>query len=189
MFDPAMTGQEQSRRRGGCRRAALIAGVVIAGLVVIIVIIALAAGSGQGDKTGTAPASSSPAKAAGTASPPPSPAAVPSPDGTFQGSCDYTLGDSPATGTAAAVGDIDAKNTGNIGIVVKLTITWPQEGYAPLTMSKTVRIPSGGEQDPQFHRPLSYDQITRLQSYQAGHGYADGCTYHGEITGTFGQPR
>lgn len=135
------------------------------------------------------PAVSRPSSTA-PASPPPAaavPAAVvPSPDGTFQGSCDYSLGDSPATGTAQAIGDVDAVNTGNIGIVVKLTITWPQEGFAPLKLSKTVRVPQGGDVDMQFHRPLSGDQVDRLQSYQSGHGYDDGCTYRGEMTDTFG---
>lgn len=136
----------------------------------------------------TAPrATATPAAAAPPVTTAPAPVA-PRPDGTFTGSCDYTLGNDPADGTAQAIGDIDAANTGNVGITVKLTITWPQEGHSPLRMSKTVRIPRGGEQDVQFSRPLSYDQVSALQSYQTGHDYADGCTYNGNMTATFGSP-
>jgi hypothetical protein len=159
--------------------------IPVAGLVGLIVVIAGLAGGTKTAKVPvvtpvTAPASSQPA--------PTQPAAVvPSPDGTFQGSCNYDLGSDPAGGTATATGDIDATNTGNIGIVVRLTITWPQEGFSPLKMTRTIRLPKGGEQDVQFHRPLSYDQISRLQDYQTGHGFKDGCTYKGEMTSTFGQ--
>jgi hypothetical protein len=182
MITPDQIGQEPLRRRGGgCRRLLLIGAGGLAALIVIIIAVAVATGGSEPAKITT-----SPGTPAVTAPATRAPVATPSPDGTFRGSCDYTLGDSPATGTAAAIGDIDATNTGNVGIVVRLTITWPQEGYPPLSMSKTVRLTYGGEQDTQFHRPLSYDEITRLQSYQTGHDYADGCTYHGVVTGTFG---
>lgn len=115
-------------------------------------------------------------------------AVVPSPDGTFQGSCSYDLGSDPVGGTAVATGDINAVNTGNIGIVTTLTITWPQEGYGPLKSSKTVKIPTGGQQDVQFHMSLTQDQLDRLQNYQLGHS-GDGCTYNGTMTDTFGQAK
>jgi hypothetical protein len=155
---------------------------VAAGGGVLLAVLAGCSSAGH-SQAAAAPVTGAPPSA--TAAPAP---VAPSPDGTFTGSCDYTLGSDPANGTAQAVGDIDAANTGNVGITVTLTITWPQEGHSPLRLSKTVRIPRGGEQDVQFSRPLSYDQISALQSYQTGHDYADGCTYKGSVTATFGSP-
>lgn len=173
------------RRRGGFFRTLFgrVLAIVIA-FIVIVVIIAVAASSGSKPAKPIAAASSSPASTAPAATQPA--VAVPSPHGTFQGSCDYTLGDSPSTGTAEAIGDINAVNDGNVGIVVKLTITWPQEGYAPLSQSETVRIGYGGQQDVQFHRPLTGTELDRLQSYQLGHTGESGCTYNGSMTDTFG---
>lgn len=112
---------------------------------------------------------------------------APSPNGTYQGSCAYTLGNNPAGGTAVATGDVQVTNTGNIGTVVRVKITWPQQGYAPLAMTKRIRLAAGGSQDVQFHRPLTYDQISNLQNWQTGHNYQDGCTYKATIMSTFGQ--
>ena len=41
------------------------------------------------------------------------------------------------------IGEVDLTNTGNIGTVVRVRITWPQEGYAPITARKTVRTKPG----------------------------------------------
>lgn len=110
----------------------------------------------------------------------------PDPSGTYTGSCDYTLGDSPATGTAIATGEVDVVNTGNIGTVVSVSITWPQEGFAPLAMHSTVKVPAGTTKPVSFHRPLSSEQVDNLQGWQLGHGAADGCTYNATITTTYG---
>lgn len=114
-----------------------------------------------------------------------SPAPTPSPDGTFQGACDYTLGSDPVNGTAVATGDVTVTNTGNIGTIDKVSISWPQQGYSPLTMTKTVRVPVGGENDVQFHMPLTSTQLDNLQNWQMGHT-SDGCKYNASIIGTFG---
>lgn len=154
---------------------ALIVGIVAGGL---------AAGSGhQSEHVKSPPPHNYNTPAATTTSAAP----APSPDGTFEGSCDYTLGSSPATGTAVAIGDIQADNTGNVGIKVHLTISWPQEGYGPLKLSKTIRLGYGQSQDVQFHLPLTGTQLDRLQSYQLSHTDT-GCKYNGEMTDTFGQP-
>lgn len=179
--------QRSVRRRPARLRAqgtALLALWVIALAALVLV---LASCSSTAPRATATPAAAAPPVTTAPAATAPATVA-PSPDGTFTGSCDYTLGSDPANGTAQAIGDIDAANTGNVGITVKLTITWPQEGHSPLRLSKTVRIPRGGEQDVQFSRPLSYDQISALQSYQTGHDYADGCTYNGSMTATFGSP-
>jgi hypothetical protein len=141
-------------------------------------------------KTSAAPAPSvvsSPSTAAATqAVTSAAPAPIPSPDGTFQGACDYTLGDNPSGGTAVATGDVDVTNTGNIGGVFTVSISWPQQGYDPLKMTKTVKIPAGGENDVQFHMPLTGTQLDNLQNYQTGHDFDSGCKYDATITDTYG---
>ena len=92
-------------------------------------------------------------------------------------------------GTAVFVGEIDLDNTGNIGVTVRTRITWPQEGYASITMRRTVRAPAGQTKAVRFHYHASSNQVDLLQAWQTGHGYADGCTYHATITGTFGSAR
>jgi hypothetical protein len=113
------------------------------------------------------------------------PAPVASPNGTYQGACDYTLGNDPVDGTAVATGDIETTNTGNIGEVIQLTLTWPQQGYSPLTQTKSVSLKPGAEQDVQFNMPLTETQISNLQNWQSGHD-GTGCTYAGNLTSTFG---
>lgn len=120
-------------------------------------------------------------------SPTPAPPA-PSPDGTYVGACDYTLnsnwnGYGPA---ATATGDMEVHNTGNIGTVDRLRITWPQQGYNPLVMHRTIRLAAGASRDIQFHMPLSENQISNLQNWQSGHSYASGCTYRATMIATFG---
>ncbi|HVT97918.1 MAG TPA: hypothetical protein VHE33_10440 [Acidobacteriaceae bacterium] len=128
-----------------------------------------------------------PSMAASASVPADTPQAVtPSTSGTYEGACAYTLGDNPAGGTAVATGDIDVTNTGNIGEVIKLKISWPQQGFSPLTRTSTVRLAKGQEQDVQFNHPLTSDQLDNLQNWQTSHGFKSGCTYNGTIVSTFG---
>jgi hypothetical protein len=169
-------------RKHRVRRVVLLCLAGVVGFIVVISVVS-AALSGPAHKAAAPQQSTSaPSQAAATTAP----AAAPSPDGTFTGSCNYTLGDSPSTGTAMATGDINVENTGNVGIVTKVTITWPQEGFSPLSLTKTVRVPYGGSLDVQFHRPLTGTQVDNLQNYQLGHAGDDGCTYNGSMVGTFG---
>jgi hypothetical protein len=89
-------------------------------------------------------------------------------------------------GTAVATGYIQLTSTGNIGTIDRVTITWPQQGYSPLAMTKRIHFTVGATRDIQFHMPLTSDQITNLQNWQTGHNYADGCTYKATMTGMFG---
>ena len=150
-----------------------------------------AAGCGAAHVTPAASQHSASAAASGGFAAPvtPAPAPAPSPNGTYTGSCDYLLGNSPATGTAVAVGEIDLVNTGNIGTVDRVRITWPQEGYAPITAARTVRTAAGATRPVSFRYPLTYNQISALQSWQTGHNYQDGCTYKATITSTYGIAR
>jgi hypothetical protein len=128
-----------------------------------------------------------PSTAAGNHTPVATPSPDPSPHGTWAGACDYTLGSDPVDGTAFATGDIELANTGNVGVVVKMKITWPQEGFAPLVMHKITRLHYGQSKDVQFALPMTGDQVDNLQNWQSSHGYKDGCTYHVKMTSTFGQ--
>lgn len=122
------------------------------------------------------------------APPPPAPAPSPSAGGTYQGACDYTLNDNFQSSVAAwATGDVEVNNTGNIGTVNRVRITWPQQGFNPLVMVKTVRVGAGGSRDVQFHMALGQQQISNLQNWQLGHNGDSGCTYRVAMIATFGQ--
>jgi hypothetical protein len=174
-------------RRSWPRRHKIATALLSAVVLIIVVVIAASAGVRHGSGTGASPAAPVPSPAAAA----PAPAPTASPAGTGSGSCDYTLGDNPAgsPGTAVATGEIDLTNTGNVGITVKATVAWPQEGYAPLTLTKTARVPFGASGQPvSFALPLTYDQITNLQNWEEGHSFpANDCTYTEDITGTYGR--
>src|SRR5258707_8081399 len=126
------------------KKAIRITALAVIGCAVLIIVISVIAG---GAKTGTATtASHSGPSSAAPASTPPAPP-VTDPKGTYNGSCNYTLGSDPVGGTARATGDITIRNTGNVGIVDYLKITWSQQGYAPLAMTRTVKLATGGSQD------------------------------------------
>jgi hypothetical protein len=117
-------------------------------------------------------------------------AATPNPDGTYSGSCDYTLSDNFTDMSAAGtlIGEIDVMNTGNVGTVTSVRITWPQEGFEPVTAHRTVHVPSGRSKTVRFHVTASQNMIAELQSWQESHNYRKGCTFHAAITGTYGTP-
>jgi len=117
----------------------------------------------------------------------PAPPPAPNPDGTFEGSCDYTLSDS-LYGTDYLVGEVDLANTGNIGTVVKVKISWPQLGYSPITATKTVRTHPGQHKPVRFHLPAEGNTIDLLQSWQENHDFKDGCHYRATMVSTFGSP-
>jgi hypothetical protein len=48
---------------------------------------------------------------------------------------------------------IQLTNTGNIGTVDRVTITWPQQGYSPLAMNKRIHLTVCATRDIQFHMP------------------------------------
>lgn len=121
-----------------------------------------------------------------SATPAAAPAPTPSPDGTFTGSCDYTLGSDPVGGTAVFVGEVDLANTGNVGTITRVKITWPQEGFSPIAAFRTVRTAAGQHKAVRFHRAADGNEVDLLQSWQTGHDYRAGCTYHATITGTYG---
>ena len=142
---------------------------------------------GHAATNATAPGSVAPAATAPATSAPPAPVA-PDPKGKYSGSCDYSLGNG-TDGNYKLIGEIDVTNTGNVGIVARVRITWPQEGYSPIRAIKTVRVPEGAKLPVRFHMPVDSNVIDLLQSWQTGHDLRDGCTYHVAITDTFGTPQ
>ncbi len=176
----------RQRRRSHKVRNSVLGG--IGALVVIIVVAAAASGShnSSGGKPDAQAGGSTPAAATSSAPPPP---ATPDAKGTSTESCNYTLsqGDSPG---GTLTGEIDVTNTGNIGIVVKATEAWPQQGSNPITLTKTVKVPYGASGQPvMFNYPADYDVISNLQNWEQGHNYPqDDCQslYKTTITGTYG---
>lgn len=169
------------------KKAILITLAAIGGVFVLLTIIGLVIGGSKTTNATTAASHSTAATqpAVSPATTAPAPPAT-HPKGSYNGSCNYTLGSDPVGGTAMATGDIQIHNTGNVGTVDRLRITWPQQGYAPLSMSKTVKLGTGASRDIQFHRSLTQTELDNLQNWQTGHNFADGCTYKATITDTFG---
>jgi hypothetical protein len=125
-----------------------------------------------------------------SATPAATPAPVPSPDGTYTGSCDYILAGSTAA-NSYLVGEVDLTNTGNIGTVNRVRMTWPQEGSPPVAAHHTVRVAAGASKVVRFHVSAgSIDAgspvIDQLQSWQSGHGDRNGCTDKVTIIRTYG---
>jgi hypothetical protein len=184
-----MTINQPDRRSWPRRHKILTALGLLAAVIVVFSVVGALAGTGNGNGHPVA-AASTPAPAttpATTAPASPAAAPAPSPRGRYQGSCDYTLS-SGLYGNDHLIGEIDLVNTGNVGVIVKTRITWPQEGATPVTARKTVRLPYGAHKPVRFSIPVSGtgNVITLLQSWQDHHGLRDGCTYHAAFTTTFG---
>jgi len=166
-------------------------------IAVLTVAGAIAGGVSSGGKRKTAvtalpteSATATPAAVSATASSTaeaPAPA-VPNPDGTVTGSCAYELAaDYSDTHAGDLNGEVDLENTGNVGIVLNVTITWPQLGHAPIKLGRQkVGVAYGQTVTVPFTRLATGSEIDRLQSWQAGHDNDDGCTYNGTIVDTFG---
>jgi hypothetical protein len=134
----------------------------------------------------SAPTTSTPAASTTT------PAPVPSPNASGSGSCSYTLAGDPS-GSNYLTAEVDVTNTGNIGVTAKVSVSWPQEGFSPIKVTKTVKIPYGANS-----MPISFNYnagsiaggsnvIDNLQAWENGHpGSTDDCTYNLDITGTYG---
>jgi hypothetical protein len=115
--------------------------------------------------------------------PPPPPPVTPNPDAHLEGQCDYVLGDftEGASGFRFIAG-ADIENTGNIGAVVRVTVTWNQLGDAPIKMVKRVKVWPTASRSVQFKKVASQDQIDLHQS-------ANGkCDVAATIVDTFGEP-
>jgi len=71
---------------------------------------------------------------------------IPNPDGTVTGTCAYELSsdlDNYETHAADLNAEVDAENTGNVGIVLTVTVTYPQLAHPSIVMTKKVNVPYG----------------------------------------------
>jgi hypothetical protein len=172
------------RHRG--RTAAIFLGAVVAVFIAIVVIGAALTAKPEHRAAPSPAVSAAPAATTTTPAAP----ATPNPDGTYTGSCDYTLTDNISSSNAGTlIGEIDLRNTGNVGTVDHVRITWPQEGFAPVASARVVRVPAGQGKTVRFHVTASQNVISELQSWQDNHNFRDGCTYKASITSTFGEPQ
>jgi hypothetical protein len=88
-------------------------------------------------------------------------------------------------GKSHLIADVRYHNTGNIGTVTRIVMKWPQEGYGPLTMTKTVRLGAGASTVVHFHRGVSSEEVDRFQNVQLA---TDGnpCDFSLNVINTFG---
>jgi hypothetical protein len=117
-----------------------------------------------------------------------SPAPVPSPDGTFSsGECDYTLGNADfSTGGfphARAIAGTNVKNTGNIGIVLKVTAHWNVTGHASLTQTKLIHVLTGDGKRVTFSKAIPASLLDGLQNAAFQNHW---CGVKATITTTYG---
>src|SRR5258707_11467261 len=145
-YSPPLVPQTPQHKRHGVRNGCLLSFAIIAAAAVVIGVVAAALGGGR--STAGHPAATSTTTTAPVSAAPP----VTDPKGSFNGSCNYNLGNNGSTYTAT--GDIQMHNTGNVGIVVRMKITWPQQGYAPLAMTRTVKLATGQRRGSQSRRTL-----------------------------------
>lgn len=143
-------------------------------------------GVAMGGSAETEPAAvAEPTDAPATKAPDKPKPAAPDPKADYTGFCDYNLGGG-ATEDYTVLGEIELDNTGNVGIIVKTRISWPQLGNDPIKMTKKVRVEAGKSKTVRFNREASLTEIGLLQSWQQRNDYADGCKYNAKIVDTFG---
>jgi alpha-L-fucosidase len=117
-------------------------------------------------------------------------AAMPSgalPYGRVSGTCSHaSVSNASQAHAADLVGHADVKNTGNIGITVTVTMTWPQLGQRPIAMTKSnVKVDYGQTTSVSFDRAVNQQQLTNFKNWQDKQN-EDGCTYTGTMISTVG---
>jgi len=171
----------------------------LVGVVVFVVAAGVGSAASSGKKqaarvatTHTEPSTSAPAapeRTPETTSEAPPPPATPDPAGTVTGTCAYELSsdlDNYETHAADLNAEVDVENTGNVGIVLTVTVTYPQLAHPSIVMTKKVNVPYGQTVTVPFTRPITQSQVSRLQDWQSGHDFDDGCKYKGTIVDTYG---
>lgn len=127
-----------------------------------------------------------------TSSHAPKPPATPKPKATFTHSCDYQLGNFTTGGPSGMRFTTDASvhNTGNIGVVVRVTGTWFLSGGRKVTHTRVARVARGKSARVGFWVPATQDQISSYQSVDVGSGYdGSACKVSASITDTFGKAK
>ena len=105
--------------------------------------------------------------------------AAPVADGRFSSTCDYVLGDFTESSRGFRfVANANLKNTGEIGIVVRLAAQWKQGGKGPIKVVKIVKVPVGRTQNVGITRIATGDEIDLHQATDQG------CTVKASIIDT-----
>jgi hypothetical protein len=123
------------------------------------------------------------AAAAATSAPPTAPAA--NPKGNVSANCDVSLSDS-MTGQDYLTASVTSNNTGNVGIVTRITVFWPLQGFPSIHRSKTVRTGFGQSREVQFRAPVSVSQVSAFQDEQLASNSGNPCHYRAVITSHYG---
>lgn len=119
-----------------------------------------------------------------------SPPSVPNASGKWgtNAACDVSLS---MNGPSYLIASVHLKNTGNVGMIAKVKVSWPQEGFNPITRTKTVKVAWHSSKDVNLRVPASMnaspDVIGNFQNVQLGSSKMDVCHYHVAITGNYGQ--
>lgn len=180
-WTPPQVSTPEPRRSWPRRHKVWTAILAVTGMLIVLIVVAGVFGSTATTKTLSPPAPTVPAASATV------PAPQASPKGTVSGTCDVSLSDS-LDGQDYLTADVTVVNTGNIGEVVKARASWPQQGFAAITASKTLRVPFGATKVAHLHYAASTAQISRFQDVQlsALSSGADPCAYRGDLVDTFG---
>jgi hypothetical protein len=154
---------------------------------VVLIIIGAAVGSSKSTPGGNVAAVSTSAPAVAATSAAPAPAPVPSPAGNISGSCDVSLS-SGIYGQNYLTASVTANNTGNIGTISRIKVSWPLQGFSPIVKVKHVRVAAGGSKQVQFRAPVNEQQVSQFQDEQlaASNGNSNVCSYHATIVSTYG---
>jgi hypothetical protein len=98
--------------------------------------------------------------------------------------CDYTLGDFGDSGDPSAgyrfIAGGKLKNTGNVGIKVRVRVSWERLGTTPITSTTVYRVPYGHTKRVSITIPATQDDIDLHQSADSD------CGTKVKIIGTFG---
>lgn len=86
------------------------------------------------------------------------------------------------------VADAELHNTGNVGVVVRVTATFKQAGSKPLKLTKTARVPDNKRRNVHFKQAV---QQEGADAFQSAPGYFNGnaCSVKATVTDTLGKPQ
>ena len=184
-YDPPRSARHVKTHR--LRRVVLwTLGIIVALAVALTIIGSLV----PAQDTATATPAATPHHAASPAYTPAAPSspapAAPSPEAKGSGSFDYSLSDS-LYGQDYVTAEVTVTNTGNVGEWVTIHAHWHQFAMAPITATRTVRLPVGTARDVRIKVPVSTSQIDNLQTWEEHNNYGQDGGYRLTIPGTFGQ--
>lgn len=109
------------------------------------------------------------------------------PDGKFSSSCDIAFPEDFTSGDYAFVAAAKMRNTGNVGIVVRVRARFDQVASENVTDEKTVRIPVGKRRTAKFRIPATQTQVDEHQN-SPDYFNGDACKVSVKIMDSFGKP-